>query len=184
MILLLNTFLIFGLTVTLFIGLISFVMADSDEEYLQLKRIYDEQRWNLEKEFKEKFKQSSIQFKEQKQEIYEKSESDSTLTVEQTNQMLRNAFYEFLDRQEEIKTEYTSKVDALNEMFTKKFEQFENKIPLWVKKVIELWDEGKISDIEFVNFLSFLINNDIITVNQLDFLKYDSKIVQLINVAK
>lgn len=69
-------------------------------------------------------------------------------------------------------------------MFTKKFEQFENKIPLWVKRVIELWDEGKIPDIEFVNFLSFLINNDIITVNQLDFLKYDSKIVQLINVAK
>ena len=151
-----------------------YVMAESNEQYLELKKIYDEQRWNLEKEFKEKFNESSDQFKEQKQAIYEKSESDSTITSKQINQMLSDVFYEFVDRQDDIKTEYSSRVDALNEMFKVKFEQLGNEIPLWVEKVMELWHKGKISDVEFVNFLSFVINNDIIKLEQWIFSDYNN----------
>ena len=165
-----KTSLMFGLIVIFFIGMISIVTADSDEQYLEIKKIYDDQRWDLEKEFKEKFKESSNFFKDQKQAIYEKSKSDPTLTAEQINQMLRDVFYEFVDRQEEIKTEYKSKVDALDAMFEKKFEEFDDGIPLWIKKVTELRNEGKISDSEYVNFLSFLLSNGIIVDEQLRFL--------------
>jgi len=161
----------FGLISIFFIGMISNAIADSDEQYLEIKEIYDDQRWDLEKEFKEKFKASSNYFKEQKQAIYEKSESDPTLTAEQVNQMLRDVFYEFVDRQEDIKTEYKSKVDALNAMFEKKFVEFDDGIPLWIKKVTELWNEGKISDAEYVNFWSFLLSNGIIVDEQLRFLR-------------
>jgi len=149
------------------------VMADSDEQYLELKKIYDEQRWNLEKEFKEKFNESSIQFKEKKQLVYEKSKSDPSLTSEQINQMLRNAFYEFVDRQDDIKKEYASRVDSLNLMFKVKFDQFNIEMPLWVENVLELWRQGKISDVEFVNFLSFVINKDIINLEQWMFSDYN-----------
>ena len=120
----------FGLAFTFFIGMISIAIDYSDEQYLELKEIYGEHRWNLEKEFKEKFKSSSNYFKEQKQAIYEKSKSDPTSTVEQINQMLRDVFCQFVDRQEDIKTEYKSKVDALNAMFEKKFDEFDDRIPL------------------------------------------------------
>ena len=149
-------------------------MADSDEQYLELKEIYGEQRWNLEKEFKEKFNESSDHFKEQKQEIYDINESDSPLTLEQTNQMLQDIFFEFVERQEDIKTEYASRVDALNAMFKVKFEQLGNEMPLWVEKVMEFWHKGKISDVEFVNFLSFVINNDIIKLEQWIFSDYNN----------
>jgi len=149
------------------------VIADSDEQYSELKKLYGEQRWNLEKEFKEKFSESSNQFKEQKQAIYDKNESNSPLTLEQTNQMLRDVFSEFVDRQEDIKTEYTLRVDALNEKFKIKFEQFGNEIPPWVEKVMELWYKGKISDVEFVDFLSFVINNNIIKLEQWIFSDYN-----------
>jgi len=157
-----------------FIEMISYVMADSDEQYLEIRKIYDEQRWNLEKEFKEKFNESSNQFEEQKQAIYEKSETDPSLTSEQINQMLRNVFYEFVDRQEDIKTEYALRVDALNEMFKIKFEQFGDKMPSWIEKVMELWQKGEISDVEFVDFLSFVINNDIIKLEQWIFSEYNN----------
>jgi hypothetical protein len=149
--------LLFGLTGIFFIGLIPYGMSDSDEQYLQLKEIYDEQRWNLENEFKEKFQESRRYFDEQKQAIYDKNESDSPLTPEQTDQMLKDIFFEFIERQDDIKTEYTSRVDALHTMFKIKFEQLGNEMPLWVEKVMELWQKGKISDVEFVNFLSFVI---------------------------
>ena len=154
-------------------GLMQHVIADSDEQYSELKKLYGEQRWNLEKEFKEKFNESSNQFKEQKQAIYDKNESNSPLTLEQTNQMLRDVFSEFVDRQEDIKTKYTLRVDALNEKFKIKFEQFGNEIPPWVEKVMELWYKGKISDVEFVDFLSFVINNNIIKLEQWIFSDYN-----------
>ena len=169
--------LIFGLILILFAGLISYEMAYSDEhnpEYLQLKEIYDQQRWDLEEEFEKKFKESSNYFHEQKQAIYAKSESNPTLTSEQINQMLKNEFYKFVERQKNIKTEYSSRVDALNSMFKVKFEQFDNEMPLWVEKVMELWQKGKISDVEFVNFLSHVINNDIIKLEQWIFSKHSS----------
>lgn len=168
---------IFGLILILFVGLISYGMAYSDEpnpEYLQLKEIYDQQRWNLEEEFEKKFKESSNHFHEQKQAIDAKRESDPTLTSEQINQMLTNEFYEFVERQENIKTEYSSRVDALNSMFKIKFEQFGNEMPLWVETVMELWQKGEISNVEFVNFLSFVINNDIINLEQWIFSKYNN----------
>jgi hypothetical protein len=148
-------------------------MSDSDEQYLQLKEIYDEQRWNLENEFKEKFQESRRYFDEQKQAIYDKNESDSPLTPEQTDQMLKDIFFEFIERQDDIKTEYTSRVDALHTMFKIKFEQLGNEMPLWVEKVMELWQKGKISDVEFVNFLSFVINNNIIKLEQWIFSEYN-----------
>ncbi|BDQ31080.1 hypothetical protein [Nitrosopumilus zosterae] len=168
-----NMHMLFGLTGIFFIGLIPYGMSDSDEQYLQLKEIYDEQRWNLEKEFEEKFQESRKYFDEQKQAIHDKNESDSPLTPEQTDQMLKDIFFEFIERQEEIKIEYTSRVDALNAMFKIKFEQFGNEMPLWVEKVMELWQKGKISDVEFVNFLSFVINNDIIKLEQWIFSEYN-----------
>jgi hypothetical protein len=150
------------------------VMADSDEQYSELKKLYGEQRWNLEKEFKEKFNESSDQFKEQKQAIHDKNESDSPLTLEQTNQMLRDVFSEFVNRQEDIKTEYALRVKALNEKFKIKFEQFGNEMPFWVEKVMEFWSKGEISDVEFVNFISFVINNDIIKLEQWIFSDYNN----------
>lgn len=165
--------LLFGLTGIFFIGLIPYGMSDSDEQYLQLKEIYDEQRWNLENEFKEKFQESRRYFDEQKQAIYDKNESDSPLTPEQIDQMLKDIFFEFIERQDDIKTEYTSRVDALHTMFKIKFEQLGNEMPLWVEKVMELWQKGKISDVEFVNFLSFVINNNIIKLEQWIFSEYN-----------
>jgi hypothetical protein len=165
--------LLFGLTGIFFIGLIPYGMSDSDEQYLQLKEIYDEQRWNLENEFKEKFEESRRYFDEQKQAIYDKNESDSPLTPEQIDQMLKDIFFEFIERQDDIKTEYTSRVDALHTMFKIKFEQLGNEMPLWVEKVMELWQKGKISDVEFVNFLSFVINNNIIKLEQWIFSEYN-----------
>ncbi len=153
--------------------MISYGMADSEEEYLQLKGIYNEQRWNLENEFKEKFKESSSKFQKEKQTVYDKQESDPTLTTQQINQMLQNVFSDFVERQENIKIEYESRVDALNQMFEIKFEQFGNKMPSWIENVMEMWNKGQISDLEFVNFLSFVINNDIIKLEQWIFSKYN-----------
>ncbi|MGY5149074.1 MAG: hypothetical protein ACW9W3_03340 [Candidatus Nitrosopumilus sp. bin_68KS] len=166
-------FSIFGFIIIFFIGMISYGMADSEEEYLQLKGIYNEQRWNLENEFKEKFKESSSKFQKEKQTVYDKQESDPTLTTQQINQMLQNVFSDFVERQENIKIEYESRVDALNQMFEIKFEQFGNKMSSWIENVMEMWNKGQISDLEFVNFLSFVINNDIIKLEQWIFSKYN-----------
>ena len=149
-------------------------MGESNEnelQYLQLKEVYDEQRWKLEKEFKEKFRESNNYFNEQKRTIYEKSASDPTLSSEQINQMLRDVFYEFVERQDDIKTEYMSRVDSLDAMFAVKFEQYDSTPP-WIKKVIELWHDGKISNKEIENCLEFLINNGIIKAEQITFTKY------------
>ena len=163
-----------GLATIFSIGLSPFVMGEYNEnelQYLQLKEIYDEQRWKLEKEFKEKFTESSNYFNEQKQAIYEKSAADPTLSSEKINQMLRNAFYEFVERQDDIKTEYISRVDSLDAMFAVKFEQYDTTPP-WIKKVIELWHDGKISNNEIENCLAFLINKGIIKAEQISFTKY------------
>lgn len=161
----------------LFVGLISYEIAYSDEqnpEYLQIKEIYDQQRWDLEEEFEKKFRESSNHFHEERQAIYAKNEADPMLTSEQIDQMLKNRFAEFAERQESIRTEYSSRVDALNSMFKVKFEQVGNEMPPWVEKVMGLWQEGEISDVEFVNFLSFAINNDIIKLEQWIFSEYSS----------
>lgn len=146
--------------------------ADS-EKYLQIKEIYNEQRWDLEQEFKKKFTESSEKFQNDKQTVYDKLKSDPTLTTQQTTQMLQNAFSNFVERQEYIKEEYESRVDALNQRFEIKFEQFGEKMPSWVEKIMEMWSKGQISDSEFVNFLSFVINNDIIKLEHWIFSKYN-----------
>ena len=171
-----NRWTVFGLVAIFLIGGISHGMADSDEQYLELKKIYDEQRWELEKEFKEKFRESSDTFQQDKQDIFDNSDSDPTLTEEQISQMLREVFSKFVDRQEDIKEEYASRVNALNEMFAKKFQEFDT-IPIWVKKVIKFWNEGRISDSEYVNYLSYLINNGIIKSEQLMFVDYDGYVM-------
>ena len=147
-------------------------MAES-EEYLQLKELYHEQRWNLEKEFEEKYQESSKKYQQEKQAVYEKIDSDHTLTSQQISQMLQKTFSDFVERQEDIKTEYESRVKALNEKFAIKFEQFGEPMPLWVERVMEFWSKGQISDSEFTNFLSFVINNDIIKLEQWIFSKYN-----------
>ena len=156
--------------------LISFgmVYADESSEYQQLKETYNEQRFDLEEEFEDKFRESSSLFQEQKQLINEKIKSDPTLTSEKINQMFKNAFNEFEERQEDIREEYSSRVDDLNSMFKVKFEQSVGKMPEWVEKVMELWQNGRISDAEFVNFLSFVINKDIIKLDQWIFSKYNN----------
>lgn len=179
----------FGLYAIFFIALIPYIMAESDEHYLQILELYDEQRQDLEDEFFIKFKESSSLYKEEKQAISEKSESDPALTHEQINQMLTNSFNEFVKRHEGIKKEYDSRVDALDAMFGKKIVQFDNKtiqndIPSWVNDVVTFWDEGKISDIEYVNYLSFLVDNGVIKSEQLIFFNYVSFNGQLINLIK
>ncbi|WP_428324302.1 hypothetical protein [Nitrosopumilus sp.] len=155
-----------------FIQMVPEAVSESDE-YLELQKIYNEQRWNLEKEFKVKFTDSSDKFQKDKQAVYDKQKSDPTLTTQQINQMLQNVFTGFVERQDDIKTEYETEVNALNQMFEIKFEQFGNSMPLWVEKVMELWSNGQISDSEFVNFLSYVINNDIIKLEQWVFSKYN-----------
>ncbi|MHA7733700.1 hypothetical protein [Nitrosopumilus sp. S6] len=167
-----NISIISALSVLFLIGMTFHVMAESDQ-YLQLKELYHEQRWNLEKEFKEKFQESSKKYQQEKQVVYHKIDSDHTLTSQQISQMLQNTFLDFVERQDDIKDEYTLQVDALNEKFAIKFEQFGEKMPLWVEKVRILWEQGKISDFEFANFLSFVINNDIIKLEQWIFSKYN-----------
>ena len=155
------------------VGVIPYAIAES-EEYLQLQELYNEQRWNLEQEFKEKFTNSSEKYQKEKQEVYKRQESDSTLTTQQIEEMLQNVFSDFVNRQEDIKIEYELRVDALNQMFKIKFEQFGEPIPSWIEKVMQFWSKGQISDSEFVNFLSFVINNDIIKLEQWIFLKYNN----------
>lgn len=166
--------LLLGLTTIILSSFLPDISAES-HEYSELKKVYDDQRWNLEKEFKEKFKESSDTYQIKKQDIYEKSQSGS-ITAEQTGQMLKDAFSEFVERQEGIKEEYSKRVNALNEMFAKKFAEFE-RIPIWVKKVMTLWNEGKISDAEYANFLSFLINHKIIESEDLMFADYNGYVM-------
>ena len=159
----------FGLALILLAALSPCATAYTDEqdpEYLQLKETYDQQRWNLEEEFEEKFKESSNRFHEQKKAIHARSESDPALTAEQINRMLEDGLSEFVERQEVIRAEHSSRVDALNSMFKVKFEQLGDEMPPWVERVMGLWKKGEISDAEFANFLSFVIDKDIIKLEQ------------------
>ena len=146
--------------------------AEPNQDYLQLKIIYNEQRWELEEDFEDKFRESKKIFDDQKQEILLKNETDPSLTTEQINQMLQTAFSEYTERQEDIRAEYDDRVDALNMMFKVKFEKLGSEMPLWVEFVMELWQNGNLSDSEFVNFLSFVINNNIIQLEHWIFSKY------------
>ena len=40
-------------------------------------------------------------------------------------------------------------------------------VPSWIKSVADLWAKGQISDIEFLNAVEYLVNNNIITVQNL-----------------
>jgi hypothetical protein len=40
-------------------------------------------------------------------------------------------------------------------------------VPSWIKNIADLWAKGQISDIEFLNAVEYLVNNNIITVQNL-----------------
>ena len=40
----------------------------------------------------------------------------------------------------------------------------ENTIPSWIKNIVVFWGDDKISDIEFINAMEYLIENDVITI--------------------
>jgi len=45
------------------------------------------------------------------------------------------------------------------------FAETGSRIPDWIKKIITLWAEGKISDLEFANSITYLIENGILSIS-------------------
>ena len=123
--------LIFGLFAILFAGLISPVTAENDDSwknsYRELEHEYDEQRWNIEKLFDEKYQMLNKYYEEQKISIYEKIDSDPSLSQTEIDEMFRDLFDEFEEKQNELDAEYQSNLAELEMMFAEKFRQLDEE---------------------------------------------------------
>lgn len=131
MILLQKTLPILSLFAIMFVGLVAPAMAENDEywesTYHELEEEYDEQRWNLEEEFEEKYEELSRYYEEEKMAIYDKIDSDPSLSDDDIDKMFKDLFNEFEEKQEDLDEIFEKELYDLNRMYDEKFRQLDKE---------------------------------------------------------